>query len=105
MDYFGLKDLSTQELRDRGYRVWLPPQKAGSWLGEGDNHTVMNMLGNGLNAYKEAYYGGWGGYQPLGETGPSRFQLPPDATEDDMAALLSSSKNIPSEFPDFFPQY
>jgi hypothetical protein len=104
LDYFGLKGLTAQELRDRGYIVWLPPQEAGSWLGEGDNHTVMNMLGNGLNAYKEAYYGGWGGYQPIGETGPSRFQLSPDATEDDMAALLSSSKNIPSEFPDFFPQ-
>lgn len=104
LDYFGLKDLTTQELRDRGYMVWLPPQEAGSWLGEGDNHTVMNMLGNGLNAYEEAHYGGWGGYQPLGEVGPSRFQLPPDATEEDMAALLSNAKNIPSEFPDFFPQ-
>lgn len=104
LDYFGLKGLTAQELRDRGYIVWLPPQEAGSWLGEGDNHTVMNMLGNGLNAYKEAHYGGWGGYEPVDETGPSRFQLPPDATEEDMAALLSSSKNIPSDFPDFFPQ-
>ena len=46
-----------------GYIVWMPVQEKGSWLGEGDDFTFMNMLGNGLRAYEEGSYGGWGGRQ------------------------------------------
>ena len=44
-----------------GYVVWMPVQPKGSWIGEGDDFTFMNMLGNGLRAYEEGFYGGWGG--------------------------------------------
>src|SRR6218665_2341302 len=45
-----------------GYIVWMPVQEKGSWLGEGDNPTFMNMLNNGLRAYEQGDYGGWGGH-------------------------------------------
>ena len=41
----------------------MPVQEKGSWLGEGDDGTFMNMLGNGLRAYEKGTYGGWGGRQ------------------------------------------
>lgn len=61
MDYFGLSGYTNEKLKKMGYIVWMPVQPKGSWLGEGDNHTFMNMLGNGLRAYEEGSYGGWGG--------------------------------------------
>ncbi|HPP92640.1 MAG TPA: DUF1593 domain-containing protein, partial [Bacteroidales bacterium] len=44
LDYFGLSGYTDEQLRKMGYIVWMPVQKKGSWLGEGDNHTFMNML-------------------------------------------------------------
>jgi hypothetical protein len=61
MDYFGLKGYSDDQLRKMGYRVWMPVQEQGSWLGEGDDFTFMNMPGNGLRAYEKGSWGGWGG--------------------------------------------
>jgi hypothetical protein len=61
LDYFGLAGYTNDQLRKMGYVVWLPVQQKGSWLGEGDNHTFMNMLGNGLRAWEVGSYGGWGG--------------------------------------------
>lgn len=61
MDYFGLSGYTDDQLRKMGYAIWMPVQEKGSWLGEGDNHTFMNMLGNGLRAYEDATWGGWGG--------------------------------------------
>lgn len=62
-DYFGLSGHTDEELKKMGYIVWMPVQQKGSWLGEGDNPTFMNMLDNGLRAYEEGSYGGWGGKQ------------------------------------------
>jgi len=62
-DYFGLSGYANEELKKMGYVVWMPVQEKGSWLGEGDNPTFMNMLDNGLRAYEEGSYGGWGGKQ------------------------------------------
>lgn len=61
LDYFGIAGHTNDELKRLGYLVWLPVQEKGSWLGEGDDHTFMNMLGNGLRAYEAGSYGGWGG--------------------------------------------
>ncbi|MDO9373334.1 MAG: DUF1593 domain-containing protein [Ferruginibacter sp.] len=61
MDYFGFAGHTNEALKKMGYIVWMPVQPKGSWLGEGDNHTFMNMLGNGLRAYESGFYGGWGG--------------------------------------------
>ena len=62
-DYFGLSGYTDEELKKMGYIVWMPVQEKGSWLGEGDNPTFMNMLDNGLRAYEDGSYGGWGGKQ------------------------------------------
>lgn len=61
MDYFGFSGYTDDQLKQMGYVVWMPVQPRGSWLGEGDNHTFMNMLGNGLRAYEDRTFGGWGG--------------------------------------------
>jgi hypothetical protein len=60
-DYFGIAGKTTAELRAEGYVVWLPPRPKGEFLGEGDDFTFFNLLGNGLEAYKEDTPGGWGG--------------------------------------------
>jgi hypothetical protein len=59
-DYFGF-DLSVEELKAKGYRVWTPPQEKGAWISEGDTSTFMNLVDNGLRAHEDASYGGWGG--------------------------------------------
>lgn len=60
-DYFGFSGLSTDSLRKLGYVVWLPPRPKGEFLGEGDDFTFFNLVGNGLEAYRDATPGGWGG--------------------------------------------
>jgi hypothetical protein len=45
LDYFGLSGYTDAQLRSMGYVVWMPVQAKGSWLGEGDDFTFMNMLG------------------------------------------------------------
>ncbi|WP_199913343.1 nucleoside hydrolase-like domain-containing protein [Flagellimonas amoyensis] len=62
VDYFGFSGYTNEELNKMGYMVSMSVQEEGSWLGEEDNHTFMNMLGNGLRAYEDATYGGWGGH-------------------------------------------
>jgi hypothetical protein len=68
-DYFGLSGYTTEELKKMGYVVWMPVQEKGSWLGEGDNFTFMNLLNNGLRAHEGGSYGGWGGMQVTPGTG------------------------------------
>jgi hypothetical protein len=115
MDYFGLSGYTNDELRKMGYAVWMPVQAKGSWLGEGDDPTFMNMLGNGLRAYEKGSYGGWGGRETAsGEI--MNFSFPPaDSTSNgtdasDMAAALSTLNNQLNErsgqsaYPDFLPQ-
>jgi hypothetical protein len=62
-DYFGMAGSTDEELKKKGYIVWMPVQPKGSWLGEGDNPTFMNLVDNGLRAYEKGEYGGWGGKQ------------------------------------------
>jgi hypothetical protein len=104
MDYFGVAGKTTDELKKMGYVVWMPPQAKGSWLGEGDNHTFMNMLGNGLRAYEAGFYGGWGG-GAAGRRENFSFGLA-DTSAAAMANALStmSDRTKESAFPDFFPQ-
>jgi hypothetical protein len=59
-DYFG-EDATVEELLAKGYRVWTPPQEKGAWISEGDSSTFMNLIDNGLRAYEDPSYGGWGG--------------------------------------------
>ncbi|MCU0324595.1 MAG: DUF1593 domain-containing protein [Spirosomaceae bacterium] len=105
VDYFGLSGYTSEELKKMGYFVWMPPQEKGSWLGEGDNATFMNMLGNGLRAYEKGNYGGWGGRTRTLPEGPNIFAA--ETTAEQMAAQMgnsnSQSNNDAVAFPEFFP--
>ena len=105
VDYFGLSGFTNEELKKMGYFVWMPVQEKGSWLGEGDNHTFMNMLGNGLRAYEQAFFGGWGG---RGRKVDASNVFASETNADQMAAQLGAGANSQTNdslpFPDFFPQ-
>lgn len=106
VDYFGLSGYTSEELKKMGYFVWMPPQEKGSWLGEGDNATFMNMLGNGLRAYEKGNYGGWGGRTRTASEGPNMFAS--ETTAEQMAAQMGNMNNQNNNsdaiaFPEFFP--
>jgi len=104
MDFFGISGYTTEQLRSMGYIVWMPVQKKGSWIGEGDDFTYMNMLGNGLRAYEAGSYGGWGGRQ-ISEHHPDAMTLPSDTSREALAAALGSvsKESNKNAYPDFFP--
>ena len=60
-DYFGIAGQSAEELRAKGYAVWLPPRPKGEFLGEGDTFTYLNLLDNGLLGWHDDTPGGWAG--------------------------------------------
>ena len=105
VDYFGLADQSAAELKAQGYIVWMPIQPRGSWLGEGDNHTFMNMLGNGLRAYEHGTYGGWGGRSVQRESRNDPFSMSSGAGAEEMAASFGAGRAETEErpYPNFFP--
>jgi Protein of unknown function (DUF1593) len=76
-DYFGLSGYTSEQLKQMGYMVWMPPQPKGAFLGEGDTPTFINLAANGLRAYSDPQWGGWGGRMRPGGTGPSLFGPPP----------------------------
>ena len=65
-DFFGFSGVSEQELKDKGYIVWTPLKEKGAFLGEGDSHTFLNLISNGLRAHESQYYGGWAGRKTRG---------------------------------------
>lgn len=83
-DYFGLAGYTSDELRAKGYNVWTPPQEKGSFISEGDTPTFMNLLDNGLRAYENGFWGGWGGRRRAagpaggGRGGPAVTPAAPD---------------------------
>ena len=100
MDYFGLAGYTDDQLRKMGYIVWMPVQTKGSWLGEGDNPTFMNMLANGLRAFESASYGGWGGRG----TQSQNFSFnASDTSQQAMVTALSSMNRNQNNYPNFFP--
>jgi hypothetical protein len=105
MDYFGLSGYTNDQLRNMGYVVWMPVQEKGSWLGEGDDFTFMNMLGNGLRAYEVASYGGWGGRDPIDKgVNNFSFQITDTSQQAMVSALSAVNKNSDAfAYPDFFP--
>lgn len=107
MDYFGFSGYTNEQLRSMGYAVWMPIQPKGSWLGEGDDFTFMNMLGNGLRAYEEGSYEGWGGRE-MNNKNAQIFSMPStDTSQQAMASMLSSVNSqlnkTANAYPDFFP--
>jgi hypothetical protein len=105
VDYFGLAGYSADELKKMGYFVWMPPQEKGSWLGEGDNATFMNILGNGLRAYERGFYGGWGGRAIVAKsetTNPFATETSADQMASQMGARNDSKNMDAVPYPDFF---
>ena len=100
MDYFGLAGYTDDQLRKMGYVVWMPAQAKGSWLGEGDNPTFMNMLANGLRAFESASYGGWGGRGTHSRN--FSFNMS-DTSQQAMISAMSSARGNGSDYPNFFP--
>lgn len=92
LDFFGFDGYTADQLRRMGYVVWMPLQAKGSWIGEGDNHTFMNMLGNGLRAFEHASYGGWGGRGIDANARGISFQMS-DTSREAMASALSSANS------------
>jgi hypothetical protein len=103
MDYFGLTGYTNEQLRSMGYVVWMPVQEKGSWLGEGDDFTFMNMLGNGLRAFEESSYGGWGGHQINKQLANSFSLSATDTSQQAMASAINSMSKSANDYPDFFP--
>jgi Cellulose-binding Sde182, nucleoside hydrolase-like domain/Cellulose-binding protein Sde0182, C-terminal domain len=103
MDYFGFSGYTDAELRKMGYKVWLPVQPKGSWLGEGDDPTFMNMPDNGLRAYQKGSYGGWGGRVVSKQTTNIFSGQVGDTSQQAMAAMLSNVNKQTDDYPDFFP--
>jgi hypothetical protein len=107
LDYFGFSGYSNEQLRSMGYIVWMPVQPKGSWIGEGDDFTFMNMPGNGLRAYEAGFYGGWGGHE-IGKKQRDIFSV---ATTDTSQQAMISTLSVTSDtlnknanaYPDFFP--
>lgn len=106
VDYFGFAGYTNEQLKEMGYFVWMPVQEKGSWLGEGDNHTVMNMLGNGLRAFENGTFGGWGGRVIKATQAEAIPGMGSSGSADDMAATLSNQNPAKTDlepFPNYFP--
>jgi hypothetical protein len=103
LDYFGLAGYTDDQLRKMGYVVWLPVQEKGSWLGEGDDFTFMNMPGNGLRAYEAGSYGGWGGRRASDQELKGFFMQMSDTSQQAMASALGSVNKSANAYPNFFP--
>ena len=86
-DYFGLSGYTAEQLKQMGYMVWMPPQPKGSFLGEGDTPTFINLIANGLRAYENPQWGGWGGRMQSGGTGLSIFGPPPPMMSADTSGI------------------
>ena len=95
-DFFGFSEYTADELREMGYIVWCPIQEKGAFLGEGDTHTFLNFIDNGLRAYEDPAYGGWSGRKI--ET-PISFTMQGDSIS--WSALNRRAPEM--DFPEFFP--
>jgi hypothetical protein len=81
-DYFGLSNLSKEQLEDKGYKVWMPPQEKGSFISEGDSSNFAILINNGLDSWADPKWGGWGGRQSVDPTDSSHWS---NANSKDMA--------------------
>ena len=105
-DFFGLSGYTTEQLKQMGYMVWMPPQEKGTFLGEGDTPTFINLIDIGLRAYENPSWGGWGGRTPpdlkypqvdLFSGGVPSPKLPPDTSGIARGlAPAGSNANVPS---------
>ena len=109
-DYFGLDGYTNEQLKQMGYIVWMPIQTKGSWLGEGDTFTFMNILNNGLGASNKEYPGGWSGRTLKPEAAPTYNPFSNDTSKvkdlvisDSTLRRNTEKKADEAVFPNFFP--
>jgi hypothetical protein len=88
-DYFGTRR-SEADLRADGFLVFTPVQEPGSWVSEGDTTNFLNLIGNGLRAFEQPHWGGWGGRQKHNPLRSNEF-LASLATDRDEAGAPSAS--------------
>jgi hypothetical protein len=69
-DYFGLSGYTPEQLKGMGYMVWTKPEEKGSFLGEGDTGTFLNLINVGLRSLEDPAWGGWAGRMRVGGSGP-----------------------------------
>jgi hypothetical protein len=107
-DYFGVTGFTDDELRAKGYNVWTPSREKGSFISEGDTPTFMNLLDNGLRAYEDGFWGGWGGRRREGAAiglggGRGGAPITPAGPDDPGVALglapAGSTANAPPPAP------
>lgn len=109
-DYFGMDGYTNEQLKKMGYIVWMPVQKKGSWLGEGDTGTFMNIVPNGLDAWARETEGGWGGrpFIPNPVTYVDPFSNDTSKRKDLVISANTYRNTIPEDsiyvdYPNFFP--
>lgn len=94
-DYFGLKDVTVEELLEQGYMVWMRNlQPAGSFLGEGDTFCYLQMIDNGLRGWQDQTWGGWSGRK-------REVKIDPNAS---MEAQYAAMRAPDDAMPYFFPE-
>lgn len=99
-DFFGLSGLTADQLKAMGYYVWTAPQEKGSFISEGDTPTFMNLLDNGLRAYEDSSFGGWGGRVRPNVQPPNRGQQAnPTGTTNTAATPQAMSANAGQQPP------
>lgn len=89
-DFFGVSELGKEELQRRGYILWMPLQPKGTFISEGDTWCYLNMIDNGLDAWKDQTWGGWTG---------ARLDIPKDVDSRKVADYVKEQIG----FPDFTP--
>ncbi len=101
-DFFGLSGYTAEELKKMGYMVWMSPLVKGSFIGEGDTPTFLNLIDNGLRAYENPPWGGWGGWMRSGANGLPSYGAPPPISPADTPGIArglapaGSDSNKPS---------
>ena len=61
-DCFGEADKTKSQLREKGYvDCYFDTMPKGSFLGEGDTYSFLNLIDNGLCANEDDSWGGWAG--------------------------------------------
>ena len=93
-DYFGIKGLSSEELRAQGYWVWSPPQPEGNFISEGDTPCFLNLIDTGLRAWEHQAWGGWAG---------RRRDLSDEERRTGSTAPYSMRARADEVIPDFVP--
>ncbi|MBW8839051.1 MAG: hypothetical protein JF602_04230 [Gemmatimonadetes bacterium] len=98
-DYFGLAGYTAAELRAMGYVVWLPPRPQGEFLGEGDTFTYLDLIDNGLAAFRGDTPGGWAGHPVVNPSSLSAASRVGQRGATSFEAFMRSLESVGPEGP------